>query len=418
MTSALGALVIPSLRSPNFVTGVSGWEILKSGNVEFNNGIFRGTVDAATIIASVIESASLAPGTEIDASGNIKVFNSHGAIVVFISPADDGVFIYIDTGSAAQGALVSSMSGKAGNDPVNGTPFIQGINNYTVIGTDVFATGLNQPIGSFPAFTIADIQNPPNQPAGMLAVSGNGASPHAQAALESGATTATDVGSNIEVQSQVDSGQTNGLATISAGLTRIGFANTLVVDDNAGLVEFSTILVDSTFSGKIPATQTDTTTIPSGNVTSPTAITHAYTIDTITLTVGTVYTLKTWFNGTWGLTVLELFAIINGTATAVGTVGAAFATGAAAGDAVNGWLELEIEIVSATACRLHMSGGIHDNTVNANNSDTAGSIISGTVATGVAIAANDTIEIGVAFNASAVGQTIQTQGSRLLRSGS
>jgi len=39
-----GSLVRNWLQSANFVTGVSGWQIRKDGNVEFNNGTFRGSI--------------------------------------------------------------------------------------------------------------------------------------------------------------------------------------------------------------------------------------------------------------------------------------------------------------------------------------------------------------------------------------
>jgi len=41
-------LVIPAINSPNFLTGISGWIIRIDGSVEFNNGVFRGTVTAGT----------------------------------------------------------------------------------------------------------------------------------------------------------------------------------------------------------------------------------------------------------------------------------------------------------------------------------------------------------------------------------
>ena len=35
-----------AIRSPDFVTGVSGWTINQDGTVEFNSGVFRGTITA------------------------------------------------------------------------------------------------------------------------------------------------------------------------------------------------------------------------------------------------------------------------------------------------------------------------------------------------------------------------------------
>lgn len=37
-------LLIDAIQSPNYVAGVSGWTINKDGTVEFNNGLFRGTI--------------------------------------------------------------------------------------------------------------------------------------------------------------------------------------------------------------------------------------------------------------------------------------------------------------------------------------------------------------------------------------
>ena len=43
-----GGLVYPSIHSPNFVTGVSGWTIKKDGSAEFNNLKIRGTFLGST----------------------------------------------------------------------------------------------------------------------------------------------------------------------------------------------------------------------------------------------------------------------------------------------------------------------------------------------------------------------------------
>lgn len=43
LTQGLGNLAIPSVQSPNFETGIQGWQISKDGNAEFNNLTIRGT---------------------------------------------------------------------------------------------------------------------------------------------------------------------------------------------------------------------------------------------------------------------------------------------------------------------------------------------------------------------------------------
>lgn len=40
-----GSLIYPALKSPNYVTGVSGWQISRDGDAEFNNVTVRGIVD-------------------------------------------------------------------------------------------------------------------------------------------------------------------------------------------------------------------------------------------------------------------------------------------------------------------------------------------------------------------------------------
>ena len=44
ITQGLGGLAIPSVFSPNFVTGVSGWSINEDGSAEFNNLVARGNI--------------------------------------------------------------------------------------------------------------------------------------------------------------------------------------------------------------------------------------------------------------------------------------------------------------------------------------------------------------------------------------
>jgi hypothetical protein len=168
-------------------------------------------------------------------------------------------------------------------------------------------------------------------------------------------------------------------------------------------------------AGAIPIESTDGGGA-SGNVTTPTLITATYDLDNI-LVPDSTYTLKCWFNGTWGAQIMTIYADISGTSTALATIGAVFATGTASGDAVNGWIEVVVYVASTSTCRIAVSGAIHDQTVNANNSTAATAAISGTVMTGVAIAGTDTLGIAVKFAASAAGQTIQSEFAKFTRGG-
>ncbi len=55
------------LRSGNFVSGVSGWQINADGDVEFNNGTFRGTISASTIDIGGSDATSF----HVDVDGNM-----------------------------------------------------------------------------------------------------------------------------------------------------------------------------------------------------------------------------------------------------------------------------------------------------------------------------------------------------------
>lgn len=99
------ALRIPSIRSPNFLTGVSGWTINKDGSAEFNNGVFRGTVTAAAFI-----------GTDF-------VINTQGQ------------FFY--SGPPALGNLILSIAPVAGVSDGFGNAFDAGLATYAG-GVDTF----------------------------------------------------------------------------------------------------------------------------------------------------------------------------------------------------------------------------------------------------------------------------------------
>ena len=65
-----GALVYPSVHSPNYVTGVSGWTINKDGSAEFNSGIFRSTLAAGVMIVNA--SGTFVYGTSGPAANNLQ----------------------------------------------------------------------------------------------------------------------------------------------------------------------------------------------------------------------------------------------------------------------------------------------------------------------------------------------------------
>ena len=68
LTAGLGSLVLQSVFSPNFLTGVSGWSINKDGSAEFNNLTIRGTFFGADFI---INSAGIFLYNGVPALGNL-----------------------------------------------------------------------------------------------------------------------------------------------------------------------------------------------------------------------------------------------------------------------------------------------------------------------------------------------------------
>lgn len=219
-----GALVYPSIHAPNYVPGSTGWTVNKDGSVEFNNGTFRGTVSAATIIASIIKSASLAPGYQIDASGDIIIYNSFGAIVLYIAPSKDGVFVYADTGSATQGALIASMTGTSGTDPVNATTYNTGTNTYVTIAGQTYAVGLNQSASGIitgAGLAINSLTNPAFSPGGIFGQVNHSGTPQALVQVTSGAETNTDAFAALALQSGAGSAIPGGYAKIAAALFEV-----------------------------------------------------------------------------------------------------------------------------------------------------------------------------------------------------
>jgi hypothetical protein len=137
-----GALIRPSLHSPDYATGVSGWSINKDGTAEFNGILIRGTIilgngTTNTIIldnqrsalfvydntGSLVESVAPAAGT--DALGNAYVAghatydgNPGGLFASLVAG-----LLSIGTGSAVVGTRPFKIFGGTGGGPHNDQPF-------------------------------------------------------------------------------------------------------------------------------------------------------------------------------------------------------------------------------------------------------------------------------------------------------
>lgn len=99
-------LLIPAIRSPNFIAGVQGWSINKDGTVEFGSGTFRGPVvviDPVTqaVLASIGATGNVA-GQTLSAANDIFLGNL--SLADYFSQAGKGLVARI----SISGALPSS----------------------------------------------------------------------------------------------------------------------------------------------------------------------------------------------------------------------------------------------------------------------------------------------------------------------
>jgi hypothetical protein len=117
LTQGLGNLAIPSVQSPNFMTGVQGWAIYKNGNAEFNNLTLRGTFFG---INYLINSTGMFFYNPTEALGNL---------VLSISPAG---------GTGPFGEAI-----RAGINVISGTAYRQlHINSTFGAPADEYVTGV------------------------------------------------------------------------------------------------------------------------------------------------------------------------------------------------------------------------------------------------------------------------------------
>lgn len=176
--------------------------------------------------SGIIQAGSLSPGTKLDGSGNIIVFSSHGAVILEAAPAKDGLFLYADTGSATQGALIATVAGTSGTDPVNGTKYINGVTAYVVIGGVTYNVSLNQTtsIVSGAGLAINDDNSPAFAAGGVFGEVSGGTPKQAFVTLASGQSSNTDPFASLQTLSQVQSGVSGGMLQSNGGLHVINAA--------------------------------------------------------------------------------------------------------------------------------------------------------------------------------------------------
>jgi hypothetical protein len=107
--------------------------------------------------------------------GTFTIDNSHGAVIFKIDPSKDAWFLYADTGSAAQGALIASGAGAAGTNDGFGNSYIEGLASYVTLasglGAGRYAVALADqggPYAGFAALTFQNLTHPANAKPGVL----------------------------------------------------------------------------------------------------------------------------------------------------------------------------------------------------------------------------------------------------------
>ena len=144
-TNNIGTMVRQALQSVNFVAGVSGWQITRVGNAEFNNATIRGELDVGTspnprvIVTTSIPATLVAASTDFDwVAGVFKWYNA--------TDYEFEVIGYYNVPSFHASTIVGVGAYSVGLGSVNFDFFRQnaGVGQTLLYGSDVYnATSLN-----------------------------------------------------------------------------------------------------------------------------------------------------------------------------------------------------------------------------------------------------------------------------------
>lgn len=119
-----GSLIYPALRSPNFVTGTSGWSLDRNGNVEVNDATIRGDLTATGVLGAYISvqgdysvtgdpAIVLEPGQANEAPGYIYVDENAGTATSVLGINSPNY----DTANASGISSIQLFSGGSGSAP-------------------------------------------------------------------------------------------------------------------------------------------------------------------------------------------------------------------------------------------------------------------------------------------------------------
>ena len=126
-----GNLIIVSFQSPDFEAGVTGWQVTKAGDAEFNNIIARGVIDATEFSATVVVSAGPYAGTYTIETGEFTDDSGNQlAVIEWLNGTNPAVVPPYLAGVSGPGAgnLTSLHSGQQDSDDFDASIWLESAN--------------------------------------------------------------------------------------------------------------------------------------------------------------------------------------------------------------------------------------------------------------------------------------------------
>jgi hypothetical protein len=138
-----GNLIIASFQSPNFVAGVSGWQVTITGDAEFNSVVVRGEIEATEFSAEVTVSAGPYAGTYLIQTGQLTDPTT-GDVLAAISWAN----------STNPATLTPYIAGVSSTDAGNIASLHSGMDNNTDSDCAIWLLSANANNGSAALFLV------------------------------------------------------------------------------------------------------------------------------------------------------------------------------------------------------------------------------------------------------------------------
>lgn len=407
LTAGMGSLVIPSVQSPNFLTGVSGWQIRKDGSAEFNNIVIRGgeTIGGTTLgyngtpaLGNMALSISTTGGT--DAFGNV------------FRP---GIWIYGPNGSQAGLEIFGGDAGIVLQPPnsahLTSDPQIFGANNNAgaVNETEVLFLSSGQ-ANTNPGAAIEIISEAADSSSlsSVWMIFNNAIVWNFQPTFTT-YSGALQIASNVSAAFYI-------MPTINAPGAIAGNAQ-IFADTNGA----PSAVMPSGLVGSMPLVQVDISSHSVGNTVTAGDITTAWTVPANDGVQGTTYKIECLAGVLMGATATETLTIgvdINGTKTALATLGATF-NGSTVSKAYDIPIQLYLTVdeIGTNTPKVYLNGPLGDTTDNRLATDGANMSGHSNGTTWNKGSANTLAVYAQWGGTGGAAQTIGTTSSRLYREG-